>query len=229
VRRSRVAFAFACAGLCCAGCGPAQHPDPRPRDEAPERAVERYLAAVRAGRFDEAYGLMSSSYRRDHDRAGFVRSLGEHTAEVQAAAARLAAGAASVELRAEARYGDGDTLPLTLEGGAWHLAGDPLDFYPQATPLEALRSFLRAIERRRYDVAWRFVPSRYRKEISVADLRARWEGDKAAELQAEIAEVRAHLAEPFELRGSEARLALGGERAARLVREEGQWRVEALK
>ncbi len=195
---------------------------------SPDETLRRYLDAVRGGRVDEAYTLMSESYRRDHDRAAFERALREHRPDVERAVALLSRGAA-VELRAEARAGDGETLPLVVEGGQWRVAADPLDFYPQGTPAEALRSFIRAVERRRWDVVLRFVPAQDRRAVTIEQLRSRWEGDKRAEIAEEIAEVRAHLGEPLEVSSDAARLPLGERREARLVREEGAWRVEALR
>jgi hypothetical protein len=218
--------------LLVAGCGPKPAPvsNPPPAEQAgPDQALRRYLDAVRAGRYAEAYGLMSAGYRRDHDLAAFEKALGEHKDEVEAATARLAAGGATVELHAEAKYGDGEVLPLVVEAGAWRIAADPLDFYPQGTPQEALRSFVRAVERKRYDVVYRFVPVKFKKALGVGELRARWEGDKRAELAEQLAEVRAHLGDPLDVTGDSARLPLGEKRETRLVREEGVWRVEALR
>lgn len=195
----------------------------------PEEALARYLAAARAGRVAEAYAMMSDGYRRDHDATAFGRAVREHRQDLDAASARLSAGAPTVELRAEARYGDGEVLPLVMEGGAWRIAADPTEFYPQSTPAEALRSFLLAVERKRYDVVLRFVPSRARKSVTLDQLRVRWEGEKRTELTFEIAEVRAHLAEPIDVSGDEARLALGEKRQVRLSREEGAWKIEALR
>jgi hypothetical protein len=208
------------------GCGPKTIATV---EEAPDGALSRYLAAVRETRFADAYAMMSAAYRKDHDQATFERTLREHKEDVDVAAARLRAGGATVELRAEARYGDGETLPLVVEDGTWRIAADPLDFYPQSTPSEALRSFVRAVDKKRYDVVYRFVPGRHRSSFTVEQLRARWEGDKSAELADELAEVRSHLADPLEIQGDQARLALGEKREARLVREQGVWRIESLR
>ncbi|MSP62710.1 MAG: hypothetical protein EXR72_20750 [Myxococcales bacterium] len=222
-----IAFPSAALALILAGgcVGPAAL---RP-EQGPDAAVRRYLDAVRGRRYADAYALMSAGYRKDHDLATFQRALDEHRDEVDAVAARLQAGGATVELRAEARFEGGDAVPLVAEAGAWRIAIDPLDVYPQVTPVDALRSFLRALDRKRYDVLYRFVPARYRKSLSLDQLRARWEGDKRAELTGQVAEVRAHLGDPIEITGDEARLSLGEQRQTRLAREEGLWRIEALR
>src|SRR5262245_10384097 len=167
---------------------------------------------------------MSAEYKHTHDRDAFARSLGP--AE-QRAAARLRDG--KIELRAEVELADGERLALVEERDGWRIARDPLDFYPQRAPDEALRSFLRAVERQRWDVVLRFIPQRFRNTITSDTLKQRWEGPQAAELRAQLTVVRAHLDEPMELAGDEARLPVGERKQVKLVREEGLWKVETLE
>jgi hypothetical protein len=194
---------------------------PPPTAPGPERTLLDYRAAVAQRRYDRAYALLSDEYRAHHDRASFERALAEAPAR--------AVEARRIDLRAEAILPDGERLPLVLEHGEWRIDRDPLDLYPQATPDAALRSFLRAVEQKRYDVLLRFVPARYRSAFTVEALRLRWEGDGAAPLRQELALVRAHLSEPLEISGNQARLTVGEHKQARLTREDGLWRVEALQ
>jgi hypothetical protein len=199
------------------------------RTGAPEATLDAYARAVQAHRFDDAYAMMSAEYRRTHDRAAFERSL---QASDPKAISRLRGG--KLTLGAEVDLGDGEKLPLVWEDGDWRVASDPLDFYPQATPEEALRSFIRAVENHRYEVVLKFVPQRYRATITVEKLRERWEGDKRTELLAQLAAARAHLGEPFAYAasGDEATLPVQtGEtrRQVRLLREDGAWKVEAVE
>jgi hypothetical protein len=199
------------------------------RPGAPEATLDAYTRAVQAHRIDDAYALMSAEYRRTHDRAAFERSLLSSDGK---AMSRLRGG--KLTLEAEVDLGDGEKLPLVWEDGEWRVARDPLDFYPQATPEEALRSFIRAVENHRYEVVLKFVPQRYRATITVEKLRERWEGDKRAELLAQLAAARAHLGEPFAYgaSGDEATLPVqSGEtkRQVRLLREDGAWKVEAVE
>jgi hypothetical protein len=53
---------------------------------------------------------------------------------------------------------NGEELLLVFEGGRWRLDAAAVDLYGQATPRQALVGFLRAFERRRYDVIMRYVP-----------------------------------------------------------------------
>jgi len=88
---------------------------------------------------------------------------------------------------------------------------------------------VRAVERKRWDVVLRFIPQRYRSTITADSLKERWEGAGAAELKAQLVVVKAHLDEPIELTGDEARLPVGERKQVKLVREEGLWKVETLE
>ncbi len=203
--------------LVVAGCA---HSQP----SGPEATLRAFGDALRAGRTDQAYALMSADYRRTHDREAFAHSLGP---DVTRAAARLRD--AKLELRADVELADGERLTLVEEPDGWRFAHDPLDVYPQQAPDEALRSFLRAVERKRWEVVLRFIPQRYRNTITADALKQRWEGDRAAELKQQLAAVRAHLDEPIELSGDEARLPVGERKQVRLIREDGRWKIETLE
>lgn len=190
----------------------------------PEETLRAFAAAVRAGRTDAAYALMSAEYRRTHDRDAFARSLGPG---VQRAVGRLGDG--TIELRAEIALSDGERLALVRDADGWRFARDPLDFYPQRAPDEALRSFVRAVELRRWDVVLRFIPQRFRATLTADTLKERWEGAQAAELKQQLAAARAHLDEPIELAGDEARLPVGERKQVKLIREDGAWKVETLE
>ena len=189
--------------------------------------MQAYLNALHAGRLDDAYALLSTDYQRAHDRTSFERALSPSDRTAQAARLRNA----KVTLAAEIDVGDGETIPLVREHGDWVFARDPLDFYPQRTPQETLRSFIRAVEHKRYEVVLRFVPERYRATITADKLRERWEGEKRPELTQQLEAIRSHLAGPFDpgTTDDEARLTLGERKQARLVREDGVWKVEALE
>ena len=199
------------------------HPPP----VGPEAILDAYLDALAAGRTDRAWELLSSDYRKTHDRAAFERAVA--AADGKRQAGELRKRAHTLQLEAELQLPDGDALPLVREDGAWRFEHDPLDFYPQSTPLEALRSFIRAVDNHRWDVALRFVPDRYRGSLTVDKLRERWEGDGRAELEAQLQAARTHLGDPMEISGDQAQLTVGERKQARLVREGGVWKVETLE
>jgi hypothetical protein len=214
----RVAF-FAFL-LLAAGC-------PHPPQQGPDAVLDAYLSALAAGKLDRAYALLSSDYQKTHDRAAFERAIAAADARKQAE--RLRKESRALTLLAELQLPDGETLPLVQEDGEWRFRNDPLDFYPQSTPLEALRSFMRAVENHRYEVALRFVPERYRASLTVDKLRERWEGERRTELLGQLQSVRTHLGDPLEVSGDTARLTVGERKQAVLVREGGLWKVETLE
>jgi hypothetical protein len=193
----------------------------------PEAALDAYLAALAQGHLDQAYNLLSSDYKKTHDRAAFDRAVA--ASEAQKNADRLRKTARKLTLEAELTLDDGEKLPLVREDGEWRFAHDPLDFYPQSTPDEALRSFIRAVENRRYEVALRFVPERYKSALTADKLRERWEGERRSELLGQLQAVRTHLGERLEVNGESARLTVGERKQAVLVREGGAWKVETLE
>jgi hypothetical protein len=204
-----------------AGCG---HRPPA----GPDDTVHAFATAVAAGHVDEAYALMSAEYRAGHGRDAFARSLPPASSQSWTQkVGRLGAGHA--QLRAEIELGDGERLSLVQEADGWRFARDPLDLYPQRAPDEALRSFVRAVERKRWDVVLRFIPQRYRNTITAETLQKSWEGERHNELMAQLATARAHVDEPLEIVGDEARLPLGERKQAKLVREEGVWKIETLE
>jgi hypothetical protein len=211
--------------LALAGCRPSP---------TPEATLAAWRNAVAAGKNGEAYALLSSEWRRSHDQAAFERTLGPPDARARRAMAERWREARAT-LRADVTLPGGDVIPLVLEDGAWRFAHDPLDVYPQRSPEEALRSFMRAVEHKRWEVVLRFVPRKNRPLVTAEKLRERWEpgaagsAERAAEIRAQMDAARAHLNEPFEQNGEEARLPVGERKQVKMVREDGLWKVETLE
>jgi hypothetical protein len=220
--RARLA-ATAClvGGALLAGCTSVQQSPLRP-----EPVLQQYARALDAGRFDDAYALMSLEFRKRYDRAEFVRMLKERPEELQQITAQLHARPARVHVSAQVGYGDGEAMTLAVEGGQWRIASDVLAFYGQSSPAEALRSFVRAIERRRYDVVLRFVPKRWATAMTVDKLRAQWEGGKRAELRRLHKNLKASLGALIEQSGDAATMPYGENFKVVFVREDGVWKIE---
>ncbi len=205
--------------LFCAACGTTAASQPL-------AAVDAYAAALRAGDYARAYDHMSASYRREHSRDEFVRMMKDSPDEVKLTASRLTSSGRRVEVRARFVYDDlRDELPMVMEDGGWKIASDPLEFYPQDTPAQAVRSFVRAVELRRYDVVLRFVPNRWRQEMTEAKVRDQFEGDKREEVAQMMRLLTAHLDNPIDEEGDKARMPYGERFEVKLVREDGVWKV----
>jgi hypothetical protein len=203
-----------------AGCGGASASQPL-------SAVDNYAAALRAGDYGRAYEYMSAKYRREHSRDDFVRMMKDSPDEVKQTASRLTASGRRVEVNARFVYDDlRDELPLVMESGNWRIASDPLEFYPQDTPAQTVRSFVRAIELKRYDVVLRFVPNKWRQEMTEAKVREQFEGEKHEEVGQMMRLLAASLDNPIDQEGDKARMPYGDRFEVKLVREDGVWKVE---
>jgi len=97
-------------------------------------------------------------------------------------------------------------------------------------PEAVLEEFAGAVEAGRWDEAWPLLSARWRARSTPARLAADWTASGPVGPEA-AARVRALLASGERLAGGprEATLAVGEGRRARLLREEGGWRVDALE
>ena len=197
------------------------------RAAAPGGAIEAYAAAIERKDYAGAYGLMSSSYRQQVSLADFRRTMERDAGELAADARSLRETADRWSGRATVVVPGDERVSLTREGGSWRLDGPPLDPYGQATPRAALRSFVRAVENRRYDVLVRLAPARFRATITPDKLRAFWEGAAGASDRAFLRELRLNLYARIAEEGEEAFMTYGTGRQVRFVREEGLWRIES--
>lgn len=195
------------------------------RQGGPTRALSEYSRALERRDYDRAYDLMSEAYRAQHSKEDFVRMLEENPREVKETASRLRSARGDLEVTAELRYGLGDRMQLVREGGAWKIASNPVDFYSQATPREALRSFLRAYSLKRWDVMLRFVPDNYRQHMTVDSMRRQFEGENKEALARMMAMVAANADEPIAEQGNDAKLRYG-ENEVRFVREDNVWKIK---
>jgi hypothetical protein len=192
----------------------------------PVGAIEAYADAVESGNYARAYALMSQDFRARVSRDAFMRMMRESPADVRAAARRLRSGAQAVDIRATYVYDDtGEELRLVQEDGQWRLDMNPLDFYPQDTPRGALRSFIRAVEFKRYDVLVRLVPSEF--AMTAEQIKAQFEGDMAKEVMGLVGRLREALEAPVvEVGDNRATILYGDRQTVTLVREDGAWKIE---
>ena len=88
----------------------------------PESTVAGFSSALREGRTDDAYGLMSESYRRRVSLDEFRRYFRDYPAEVQQTARALSSRRGRPEQEAMVEYGEGESLRLVREHGDWRVA-----------------------------------------------------------------------------------------------------------
>lgn len=205
-------------GLGAAGCG-------GPKTEA-RGALDRYGQALRNKDYEAAYELMSSTFRAKVSREDFVRMMRDNPREVDETARRLDKQPSRMEISAEFEYGLGDTMRLVQEGGRWAIASNPLAFYDQSSPRDALRSFLRAYRLERWDVMLRFVPDKYREKMDVGKMKNQFQGANREQMEVLMNMIEANLDEPIEVKGNEARMSYGERYEVKFVKEDGAWKIK---
>ena len=208
-------------GVVSSGCA-----TPRAARRTPERVLKMYVQALKTGQFDRAYDLTSLSFRKRHSRTAFKRLLRENKSGLKHSIGQLKGGPVQTKIQAEVKYGSNETLHLEVEKGRWKIASDPTDFYSQKTPEDALRSFIRAIERKRYNIVLRFVPARWADAMTVGKLKKQWEGGKQKEVTALLKALKENLKAPIHRSGDRATMPYGEKSEVSFVLEEGVWKIE---
>lgn len=196
--------------------------------KGPSDTLRAYAHALEEGRADDAYALLSEEARRSISREAFRRMVQESPNDVLEVARALARPANDPQITATLVSPQGETLVLVFEGGAWKIDASALDFYAQTTPRKAIESFVRAYERKRYDILLRFVPNAHREHLDAAKLAEAWSTDEQREEMDRIA-LALRVALPtavIEEHGDRASMAYGSGGLVQLVREQGVWKIE---
>ena len=200
------------------------------KPKGPRGALEAYGRALRSGNYAAAYNMMSSTYRDKHSKEEFIKMMKNNSLEVEETATRLRGSSREVEITAEIRYGRGDQVNMVRENGSWRLASNPIQFYSQSTPREALRSFVRAYRLRRWDVMLRFVPNKFRERMDAGKMRQQFEGDSQEDADVMMKMLEASVEHPITNRGNEARMSFGGNRyEVQFIREDGLWKIRDIE
>jgi hypothetical protein len=195
----------------------------------PVATLHAYAAAVRAQDAKRAYALLSAEAQRTLTFADFERMLRDDPEQAQALAVALEEATQAPEITAQVTADNGETLQLVYEDGAWKADLSAIDWYSQATPEKALRSFVRAFEAGRYDVLLRFVPSSELEGLTPEVLRAAWEGKDREDVSRLVQALRASLSTATsEVVGNRATVAYGAGATIHLVSEAGVWKIEAF-
>jgi hypothetical protein len=134
--------------------------------QGPSDTLRSYAQALEQGRVDEAYHLLSDEAKRSLSLESFRRAVKENPADVAEIAQALSRPASDPVVTATVTVPSGDELTLVYEGGRWRIDGSAVDLYGQATPRQAIVGFLRAFERKRYDVILRYVPDAEREGLT---------------------------------------------------------------
>lgn len=211
-----VLVAIALGGAACGG------------NKGPSQTLDRYGRALKNRDFGTAYDLMSSSFRGKVSREDYVRMMRDNAREVDETADRLRGKKGSLEVSAEFEYGLGDKMLLVQEDGKWKIAANPLGFYDQSTPRNALRSFVRAYRLERWDVMLRFVPNAYREKMNPEKMKAQFTGPSREQIDTLVNNLEGNIDEPIVERGNDARMSYGDRFTVQFVKEDGAWKLKDL-
>ncbi len=216
--RARVCVLGGVLSALVGGCGLAA------RADRPEPVLAAYAKALGEGDAARAYALLTSGDRGAVDARTFREALAANRREAQELAERLRR---SPRPRVLALVALDDGSEIALERGpAGFRVVDPLTrFYEQSSPRAALLSFIRAVERERWDVVVRLMPDAEREGSDLDRVR-----EQLAAQREELTRLAALLSgardAPIEIVGDRATMPYAESFTARFVREHGLWKLE---
>jgi hypothetical protein len=182
--------------------------------------------ALRDGRADDAYRLLSDEARRGISIEAFRRMISDDPEGVREIGRSLERPTAPPLVTATVTGPSGQELNLVLENGEWRVDGTTIDLYAQDTPRHAIQGFVRAIERKRYDVVMRYVPEAHKEGLDAPKLQSAWEGHEKDEIAQVVAALKQALpGGQIEETGDRATMPYGAG-TIQLVREHGLWKIE---
>lgn len=194
--------------------------------EDPHSVLRAYSRALDEGRAENAYRLLSEEARRGVSLEAFRRMVKDNPEEVREIAKALARPTSTPVVTATVTSAAGQELQLVLENGKWKVEAAAVDLYAQDTPRHAIQGFVRAVERKRYDVVLKYVPDAHREGLDATKLKGAWEGHDKEEIDQVVASLKQALpAAQIEETGDRATMAYS-QGTMQLVRERGLWKIE---
>jgi hypothetical protein len=170
--------------------------------------------------------MLSEEARRGISFEAFRRMVKDNPEEVREIARALARPTAAPVVTATITSGTGQELQLVLENGRWKVEASAIDLYAQDTPRHAIQGFVRAVERKRYDVVLKYVPDAHREGLDATKLKSAWEGHDKDEIEQVVAGLKQSLpSATIEETGDRASMAYA-QGTMQLVRERGLWKIE---
>jgi hypothetical protein len=134
-------------------------------DQGPSDTLRAYSRAIQDHRIDDAYRFLSDDAKRSISLEAFRRAIEESPGDAVEVAQALSRPTGDPVVTATVSVPTGEELHMVFEGGRWKIDAAAIDLYSQATPRQAIVGFLRAFERKRYDVLLRFVPDAEREGL----------------------------------------------------------------
>lgn len=213
--------------------------------EGPSETLRAYAAALQQGKADEAYRLLSDEAKRSVSLEAYRRLVKDNPEDVKEIALALSRPGSTPVVSATVHTPAGDKLRLLYEAGRWTVDGSGIDRYGQGTPRQALLGFLRAFERKRFDVLVRYMPDAEREGraeamwgsgaskgdgLTAKQLEEAWTGDQLEQISGIVQAIKSALPTArLEETADRAAMAYGAGGSVLFVRENGLWKIEDLK
>lgn len=179
----------------------------------PDQVVRQYIAAINANRPEQAYSLLDAKTRRQVSKNQFVNRWNQARAELKDQAALLRAGLDKpFQIRAHVEYAQGAVSDLSYVDGRWRIKEGITIKLQTATPEDAVRAFIQAVEQRDYETVMQLL-SRSAREVIEREINDR------------VSRAKAALKQQIEVTGNKARVQYGPSDKLELIKEDGQWRI----
>jgi hypothetical protein len=192
----------------------------------PESTLHAYARALEDGRAEDAYRLLSDDARRGMSYEAFRKILETSPEDAKEVGRALSRPTTPAVITATVTSPSGDALELVWNSGGWKVEASAIDLYRDDTPRHAIEGYMRALERKRYDVILRYVPDAHREGLDEAKLKAAWEGPDKEEVEQMLAALKQALpTASIEETGDHAQMTYGTG-IMKLVKEHARWRIE---
>lgn len=203
-------------------CGSLAQPQPSTAD----KVVRAYARALGEGEHRAAYELMSPAFRARVTFESWQKSLADNPQEVSDASRRLARVRSQDDVHA-LEHSKHEPLALTEDAGRWYIANTPIQLYDQSTPRAALRSFVAAFARKRYDVILRLMPEADKEGVTSETLTQHFGHEARDQIARMLSQLSANLDAPIEQHAQRATMPYAEHRRVTFVLERDRWRIEA--
>jgi hypothetical protein len=212
-----------------ANCCPPQALKP---DPGPESVLREYTRHLKSRDTNRAYDLLSSNTKRHLDRQELERFLAENAEHLAGPLEALfEASGVEVTVRATLRSEKGEEIRLVREGETWRIEAGALVPSTSATPEEAVRRFLLAIELKSCEALLQCAPPPTRARLARNQLLSGCR-EQIGALRETAAQIRSAGTKPVKVSDRRAEITyLGtaaGSRQLIVVEYDGRWYIEDL-
>jgi hypothetical protein len=187
-------------------------------------AVRDYARALSDGENKAAYALMSPEYRERVSFETWQKNVADNPQEASEAARRLARVRDDADLLALQQHSS-QPLQLTEQNGRFYIASEPIELYEQSTPRAALRSFIEAFTRKRYDVIMRLMPEADKEGVTTDTLARDFGHNARDDIARMLSQLVPNLNAPIEVHGDRATMPYAHHHRVQFLLEAGRWRI----